>query len=166
VKEDRCHSAILVRNATVDDADEIAQLFYDTVRHVNRRDYSREQIEAWAPSVRPASNWAERQATRKTYVAVIAEKIVGFAELKKSGQIDCFYCHKDHQRCGVGTALLGAVKAESKRLGHQKMFAEVSLTALPFFERQGFRVIREQEVAVRGVSLTNLLMERELDLNH
>ena len=159
----RRQSPILVRDATSDNANDIAQLFYETVRHVNSRDYSREQIDAWAPSVRPASSWVERQATRETYVALIVEKIVGFAELIKTGQIDCFYCHKDHQRCGVGTALLGAVKAESRRLGHQKMFAEVSLTALPFFEHQGFRVVREQEVEVRGVSMTNFLMEQEFD---
>ena len=33
------------------DAPEIARLFYETVRSVNRADYSEEQVRAWAPRV-------------------------------------------------------------------------------------------------------------------
>ena len=109
-----------------------------------------------------ACRWAERQSTRKTYVAVIAGKIVGFAELEKSGHIDGFYCHTDHQRCGVGRALLRRVKTEAHRQGNQKMSADVSITARPFFEHQGFRLVREQEVTLRGRTMTNFLMEHDL----
>ncbi len=155
-------SELVIRDATAEDADDLAKLFYGTVRHVNSRDYSSEQIQAWAPSVKSASSWAERQATRKTYVAVIAGKIVGFAELEKSGHIDCFYCHKDYQRCGAGRALLRVVKAEAQRQCNQRMFVDVSITARPFFEHQGFRLVREQEVEVRGVTMINFVMEQDL----
>ena len=35
-----------------------------------------------------------------------------------------------------------------------------SITAKPFFEKRGYRVIREQQVERQGVALTNFVMER------
>lgn len=93
-------------------------------------------------------------------MAVIGEEILGFGELEASGHIDCFYCHRDHQGVGVGTALLAAIVAAAACLGVPKLFAEVSITARPFFERRGFRVVRELQTEVRGVTLVNYLMER------
>jgi ribosomal protein S18 acetylase RimI-like enzyme len=157
---DQPNPAFQVRIATPADAGQIAQLFFDAVHHVNSRDYAPHQIAAWAPTVRPAADWADRQNTRRTWVAVIGESIVGFGELEASGHIDCFYCHRDHQGVGVGTALLAAIVAAAVRLGVPKLFAEVSITARPFFERRGFRVVRELQTEVRGVTLVNYLMER------
>ena len=35
-----------------------------------------------------------------------------------------------------------------------------SITAKPFFQHRGYRVVRKQEVIRRGVALTNLVMEK------
>ncbi|HBV14092.1 GNAT family N-acetyltransferase [Chryseobacterium carnipullorum] len=41
--------------------------------------------------------------------------------------------------------------------------ADVSKTAKPFFEKMGFKMIREQTVDVKGIGLTNYKMEKELN---
>lgn len=38
-----------------------------------------------------------------------------------------------------------------------------SRTARPFFEQRGYRVLAEQQVERRGVTLTNFRMEKTLD---
>jgi len=40
-----------IRHYEAGDAPEIVRLFFETVRSVNRADYSDEQLEAWAPGV-------------------------------------------------------------------------------------------------------------------
>ena len=40
-----------IRYYEAEDALQIARLFYETVRSVNRADYSEEQVQAWAPEV-------------------------------------------------------------------------------------------------------------------
>lgn len=159
---DQPNITFLVRAATPADAGQIARLVFDTVHHVNSRDYAPHQIEAWAPVVRPVADWAEHQSTRRTWVAVVHAEIIGFGELEASGHIDCFYSHKDYQGVGVGTALLAAIVAETIRLGVPRLSAEVSITARPFFERRGFSVVREMQTEVRGVTLVNYLMERHI----
>jgi putative acetyltransferase len=68
----------------------------------------------------------------------------------------------DHQRCGVGRAMLAALVVEAGRLGVARLFTEASITARPFFERQGFTLIAVQEVACRGALFVNYRMERLL----
>ena len=46
--------------------------------------------------------------------------------------------------------------------GWPRLFTEASKAARPFFEAQGFSVVAEQEVEVRGERLTNYRMEKRL----
>lgn len=65
----------------------------------------------------------------------------------------------------VGAASAGgSTRRPSRRRGGGlgRIFTEASITARPFFERQGFRVVREQTVSRQGVSMINFVMEKDL----
>ena len=47
--------------------------------------------------------------------------------------------------------------------GVARYFSEVSITARPFYERMGFKVVNDQQVDMRGVTLTNFVMEKVVD---
>jgi putative acetyltransferase len=146
------------------DASAIARLFYETVRSVNRADYSEEQVEAWAPAVPDEQAWHARMSEpdRRTLVAEEDDEVVGFAELEDDGHLDMIYLRGGAVGRGVGRRLYEAVEGEARGSGVGRIFAEVSITARPFFERHGFRVVREQRVSLRGVEMTNFAMEKPL----
>jgi putative acetyltransferase len=153
---------IKIRLFEAQDAAQIAQLFHDTVHAVNIRNYSSSQVKAWAPDDFHFRNWAAVYSSRFTYVADDGDVIVGFAELEPNGHIDCFYCHKNYQRRGVGKHLYGAIEAKAVELTLNRLFVEASITAKPFFERMGFAVVKEQEVIRRDESFINYVMEKFL----
>lgn len=144
------------------DAEQIARLFHETVREVNIRDYSRDRVKAWAPDDIHFRDWAKICSNRFTYVADDEGAIAGFGELEFNGHIDCFYCHKNYQRCGVGSLIYQAIEAKAFELPVSRLFAEVSITAKPFFQRMGFSVVKEQEVTCRGETFINYVMEKLL----
>ena len=37
-----------------------------------------------------------------------------------------------------------------------------SITAKPFFEQRGYQVLKQQQVLVEGIALTNYVMEKQL----
>jgi len=82
-----------IRQSTQQDASEIMRLFYETIHAINIKDYSQEQVNAWAPVPDSMSvgRWAKRQETKQTFVADHNGQIIGFAELESTGHIDCFY---------------------------------------------------------------------------
>ncbi|NIR45834.1 MAG: GNAT family N-acetyltransferase, partial [Gemmatimonadetes bacterium] len=60
-------------------------------------------------------------------------RIVGFTELDPNGHIDCFFVHHAWQRRGIGTRLMERVVETAVRDSIARLFAEVSITAEPFF---------------------------------
>lgn len=155
---------ISIRKYKEADAPAIANIYYNTIHTVNTRDYTEKQVNAWAPydSVQDYSGWQEKLAKIQPFVATINDTVVGFAEFEPNGHIDCFYVHHEYQGKGIGSALMAAIFEEGKKLQINRIYAEVSITAKPFFEAKGFKVVKEQTVTVRGVGMTNFVMEKML----
>lgn len=143
------------------DAPFLAAIYFNTIHSINAKDYLPKQLDAWAPrsSLEP-EGWMRKWQRIPPIVATINDIIVGFAEFEDNGHIDCFYCHHEYQGCGVGSALMKEVEDRAKNSKINKIFAEVSITAKPFFEARGFVVKKEQSVMIRGMTLTNFVMEK------
>ena len=152
---------IIIRQYTSNDAQDLANIYYNTIHTINSQDYTEEQIHAWAPSTSlELTGWKKKWENIIPLVALMDNKIVGFAEFESNGHIDCFYVHHEHQGYGVGSSLMNAIFNKTNTLGLQRVFAEVSITAKPFFESKGFKVVKQQNVTIRGTELTNFVMEK------
>ncbi len=149
-----------VRTYEISDTKQIVKLFYDTVHEVNIRDYTKAQVDAWAPADIDIASWTKNLSSKFTFVAEEAETIAGFGQLEANGHIDCFYCHKDFQRQGIGRIIFGQIDAKARNLGIKKLYTEASITAKHFFESQGFMVVKKQEVERRGQKFINFAMEK------
>lgn len=157
------NNKITIRSYIEADAAFLAAIYFHTIHEINTKDYSPEQLDAWAPnSSLEAEGWMRKWEKLPPIVALIDTKIVGFAELEDNGHIDCFYCHHEYQGRGVGSALMREIEDRARKNKLNKLFAEVSITAKPFFEAKGFVVKKEQSVAIRGMILTNFVMEKIL----
>ena len=156
--------AFTIRAYRPTDAEQIAALFRDTVRIVNLGDYTEAQVKAWAPEEVGADRWAAilGAARRATFVAVAGELVVGFADVELDGHLDHLFVHHRHQRQGVASALHDAVEAAARRSGAARLYTEASITARPFFLRQGYVEVRPQTVTVRDVAFINFVMEKSL----
>ncbi|OEF60852.1 GNAT family N-acetyltransferase [Enterovibrio norvegicus] len=151
---------IIIREYRELDASELWEIFYNTVHKVNIRDYSKAQVKAWAPDDFSADQWQQRMNSISPFVAEIEGKIVGYADLQKSGLIDHFFCHYDYQGQGIGRCLMKHVLSVGQTQGIERFYSNVSITARPFYERFGFDVVCEQTVEIRGQKLENFVMEK------
>lgn len=139
------------------DIGQIARLFHDTVHAVNRRDYSPEQLHAWATGRIDEEAWDAAFRHHLTYVAVEGDLIVGFGDMDAIGYLDKLYVHEDRQGMGIATAICDRLESE---VNAPCFTVHASITARPFFEKRGYKVLKIQEVERRGVRLTNYLMEK------
>lgn len=153
-----------IREFKVGDELEIYQLFYDTVQHVNTRDYTEEQVNNWAPEKPDMSKWQKTLNDNYTFVAISKENktIIGFADLEKTGYLNRGYVHKNFQGQRVGEALLMAIENKARELGIKKLFSDVSITAKFFMEKKGFVTETSQTKNLGGVTFRNYLMTKEL----
>ncbi len=138
------------------DCRELAELFYNTVHTVNAADYNNEQLKAWATGHVDLEAWNKSLLEHYSIVAVDNGIIVGFGDIDQTGYLDRLYVHADYQGRGIATAICN--KLEQSVSG--KIVTHASVTAKPFFEKRGYKVIKEQRVERQGVFLTNFVMEK------
>lgn len=149
---------MVIRSYQSEDLKELKQLFYETVHWVNAKDYSPEQLEAWAPGDMDFTGWNESLLEHKTAVVVIDGKIVGFGDMDNTGYLDRLYVHKDYQRRGIASVICDKLE---KTVPSEVYFTHVSITARPFFEDRGYFVVQENRVCRRNVWMTNYTMEKK-----
>ena len=135
----------------------LAELFDHTVHTVNAADYTAEQLDAWSPGEVDLSRWDQSFQEHHTLLAVEGEMVLGFGDMAPGGYLDRLYVHADYQGRGVATAICEALE----RPVRGKIVTHASVTAKPFFEKRGYRIVREQQVERRGVLLTNYVMEKD-----
>lgn len=147
-----------IRRYEPEDLGQIMALFYDTVHAVNAADYAPEQLDAWADGAPDLDRWNGSLLAHHSLVAVEGrDLIVGFGDIDGTGYLDRLYVHKDRQGLGIATALCDRLE---RAVDAPVITTHASITARPFFEGRGYRVLREQRVERHGVRMTNYVMEK------
>lgn len=153
---ERSHFDRIIREYRPTDCKEITELFYHTVHTINAKDYTKEQLDAWAAGQADFERWDQ---SLRAHFSIVAEEggiIVGFGDIDRTGCLDRLFVHSDCQGKGIATAICDRLEAAA--MGD--ITTNASITARPFFEKRGYRVVKEQQVERQGVFLTNFLMEK------
>lgn len=148
---------MVIRKYRSSDCKEIIELFYNTVHTVNAKDYTKEQLDVWATGKVELEKWDKSFQEHFTVVAVDEEIIVGFGDIDKTGYLDRLYVHHDYQKKGVATAICN----ELEKVVQSNITTYASITAKPFFEKRGYKLVKEQQVERQGIFLTNYVMIKE-----
>lgn len=152
-----------MRRVCLSDYEQINRLFIDTVHTINAPDYTHMQRDIWAPQDRLAAYWIERCVDHYVLVAQMQGLIIGFASIVLSrAYLDHLFVHKDFQRMGIATALVGSLESFAREQGVKFIECQSSITALPFFEKQGFLIVCKQEKLYQGTVFVNYLMRKAL----
>ena len=147
---------MFIRKYKPSDCEELARLFYNTVHTINAKDYTKAQLDAWAPKNPDLEKWNHSFVSHYTIVAIQNEIITGFGDIDMTGYLDRLYVHTNYQNKGIATALCHRLENAVKG----KIFTHSSITARPFFEKRGYTCIKKQQVERRGILLSNFIMEK------
>ena len=156
------NAPVSVRRFRDEDAGATARIFCDAVHQGAARHYDEAQRRAWAPGIPDLPAWRDRLGAQAVFVAERQHSVVGFMTLRPDGCIDLAFVAPDAMGTGVARQLYDAILREAARQRMPTLHTHASHLARPFFERQGWTMVREQTVQRDGVSLTNFFMEISL----
>lgn len=151
-----CH----FRVAVADDVNAITSLFRNTVMTVNAVDYTAGQLRVWSSVADDSTCWINRINTQYFLLCFMNHELVGFASLDDAGCLDVLFVHENYQRHGIATQLLQKLLACAREKNIALVETDASITARPFFEKKGFRVVQEQEKELNGMVFTNYRMQK------
>ena len=152
-----------IRKAIKSDIPELKILYKNTVLNINRKDYSIEEVEDWASCGDNIKHWHELFEEQHCILAENKEGIiVGFASVNDVGYMHMLFVHKDFQGQGIATLLYTTLEKYAKERGAEKITSEISITAKPFFEKQGFIVDEKQRRKANKIYLVNYKMSKTI----
>jgi putative acetyltransferase len=152
----------LVRPAVQSDLMDMQKIFVGTITTICTADYDDEQIKAWVSGVENTQRWNEIISKQLVLVAHVGNNIIGFITLHNGNYIDLLYVHKDYQRQGIAKRLLDDIIKEASLLQQKEITSDVSKTAKPFFESNGFKQLKLQSNVRQGVIIENYKMMKNL----
>lgn len=145
-----------------DNAEEVTDIFYESVHSIDPAIYSKQQQQAWAPLPINYNMWKARFEDTKPFLLTISDYIVGFIELEPDGHIGCLYVLPKHQKQGVAEALLKHVINTAKDANMKCLHVEASIIARPLFSTFGFELVSVNKVVRNNLILTNYSMSMKI----
>ncbi len=153
---------MLIRTYEKRDLEEILKIFYENVHKVCQNDYTKEQLDAWAPSEPDVLRWENSLEKNYTVVCEMNNHIVGFGNIGGTGYIDRLYVNFHYLKKGIASSILKELENYACKQGAVYMNTSASITAKDFFIKNGYVVLKEETYERRGVRLKRYLMEKKL----
>ena len=148
---------MIIRRYQSADCKELTELFYHTVHTINAKDYTKEQLDVWATEQPDLKKWDQSLQEHFSIVAVDDDVIAGFGDIDRTGYLDRLFVHADYQGKGIATVICDLLEAAVQ----ENIVTHASVTARPFFEKRGYRVVKEQQAELQGIFLMNFVMIKE-----
>lgn len=139
-----------IRRSRLSDAPALARLARSTIRSINALDHAEEIIDAWAKG-NTAKAYRAMEKERIRFVAVEKNRVVGFTDMLKDGELMSLYVDKDFLRKGIGRRLLTHIEFVARRMRIKRMYCQSSVNAKAFYEKHGYRVLRSAYWKIPGV---------------
>lgn len=173
---------MILRKFCPSDFPEILDLFQNTIRSVNCRDYNADQIRVWSNGRKRLESQLEHFSSLYTVVAErpaeiqqpifgasapassleTKGQIVGYGNIDDNGYLDHLYVHKDFQGKGIASRILEKLESHARSVGCAEIEVHASITAKGFFEKYGYTVCKKQTVEREGIGLENFVMRKGL----
>jgi len=152
----------IIRRAAPADAEQITPVHVTSIRTLCAKDYTQEQIDAWAGWKSPDKYRAAMAAGEVFFVAEVDGRVVGFSVLH-GDEVKAVYIHPDYVGQGIGRRLLDAVEAEAGDRGVELLQLTSTLTSVGFYETCGYaRGANHEHRVTGGVMLTCVKFSKRL----
>lgn len=150
---------IEIRLAKIEENEKIIQLQTDSIEKLASQDYTSLQIESLVKT-----QALLRFKDEIIFVAVLVEKIVGFASIHiHKPEIYGLFVSPEFARQGIGTKLLETIEKIAIQKKHKFIYVNSSLTAKVFYRKRGYKKMWESGFySEREIWINCVLMKKRL----
>jgi putative acetyltransferase len=153
---------MLLREFKSGDEPHLLEVFYSAIHDVACRDYTPEQLDAWAPRSITPGRWAAKMQEISPFVVEHDGRPIAYADVQPTGYMDHFFVAAPFNGRGVGSMLMLRILDTAAAGKIPVLTSNVSRTAQGFFRRFGFVIVEERAPVRDGVVIPNALMKKEL----
>jgi GNAT superfamily N-acetyltransferase len=149
-----------IKKARLEDAERIHLLRSNTIKKINSKDYSKTIIDVILRK-NAIDKIIKRIKEREVFCAWNKEELIGTIELKKNN-VGGLYIKTDYIGQGVGKKLMFFIEDYAKGKNVKILKLEPTKTAIGFYEKLGYKMVREFIEKTDKYKVKVYRMEKEL----
>ena len=149
-----------IRRLLDDEYEDVVKLITQTVHCVCAKDYTKEELNAWAPENFDVFKFRSNLSGCLNLAAFEKGKMVGSLSMERDGYINRLYTHKDFLRRGIATALFKKAQLWAEEKGICELSLDSSKTAEAFYLKMGFVKSGISVMSHKGVVFRNTVMKK------
>ena len=149
-----------IRRLLDDEYNDVVKLITDTVHTICAKDYTKAELDAWAPENFDVNKFRRNLSPCMNLVAFEKDKLVGFLSIERNGYINRLYTHKDFQKRGIASALYNKAEEWAKGNGICEISLDSSKTAKGFYLKMGFKESGISVISHGDVVFRNTVMKK------
>lgn len=153
-----------IRKATESDAKEVSELIANTVVEVNSKFYKQDVIDFWLRNNTPEKVKDKINDYHKSpFVLIVDDVIIGYLSVTlDESKIGSLYIKTTALGKGYGKMLLLYAEEFAKSNGVKILELDSSISAVSFYESQGYIVIKKFIKVIDGVKNPKIVMNKVL----
>jgi len=151
-----------IRKAKPEDARKLSNLIGNTIDKINKKDYSKKQIEILKKSNTPFKVLIKIK-NRNIFCMVEKDKILGKIDLNLEKQrISGLFVNHNHLKKGIGRKLLIFIENYAKKKGIKKLALFSTITAQDFYKKFNYKSKKRTNLIIGGCKFQVIPMEKNL----
>lgn len=156
-----------VRDTTVEDAEAVREVHFESITELGRDGYDERQVSAWAKGCESADYSSAIESEGGDFV--VAEEggnVAAFGSVRfvspegyestAEAEVTGVYVRPSVARTGVGSAVLAALERRTRERDARTIGLSASLNAVPFYESHGYERVREYAHEFSGSESTGV----------
>ena len=152
---------VIIRDANHKDILDIKNIHVQSIKQINSKDYTPRQIRAVTKNRTVKRYKYLMKMGEKFFVVTRVNKIVGFCSIKKN-EIVKLYVHPKEMLKGIGAKLLMHIEKYAKKNKIKEIILKSTTTAMNFYTKKRYRIVRKAKHVRNGVSMPVIWMEKKL----
>ena len=154
-----------LRQITIKDQLELKKVYFDSIKSLDEKIYSKEQKRAWSSQAWENPNFNESITKGKGWLLSEKGIIVAFVIRYPINRIALFYCKGGFQRKGYGSKLLLKLQDEAEKEGLSSLSTEASLISYKLFLKNEWKIIRKEKVTINNIFFERYNMNKIIKIN-
>lgn len=155
------NDAMTFRPFQTEDTDALAEVYRDAVRGIGPQAYGPEQLTMWSAWPDNREEFQACLALGLTLVADVDGRVVALGQLHPVDHVVLLYCSTAYARRGIASAIYARLEEHDYAAGVTEITTNASRLSRPFFEKQGYALVKVAVAHRSGVDFERFRMVKK-----
>ena len=151
-----------LRQITIKDQISIKSIYFDSIKSIDEKIYSKEQKLAWSSQAWINIDFHKSITSGKGVMMEDLNEKIGFAIRYPKNKLSLLYVRGNFKNKGIGNILIKTIEKEACKEGILSIETEASLLSYQLFLKNNWKIIRKEKIIIQNVIFYRYKMFKNL----